>query len=221
MNRVDQIKRELSENQVKKNDYLVSKKITKVELYGKDPFCRVNVEQVNKLLVQDKNVAINQYRQEATDRLVKKINEKGKRKEINKSENMVDLLERQKKEAELKAEKEKETEKRKNGGLPPVALPKVNPSNMFDAKRFSKLQNFGAFSLGIDKFIAGGGKTKPDEITTERPLDSKDPIEPEIVSNSKGIKKEYRKGDYIPNLSTIEEKVKQKKAARDPSKPKP
>ena len=202
----DMIKEELAEDDVRKNDFLVNTKINKVEVFGKDPFCRVSAKTVGNLLVDDKKNAINTYRKEAGDRLIKKFNEKTTKKDIVKNENYSEWLEKQKKEAEKKLEIEKN---KGNGTIPIQVINKGKPNlnSLFDTKRFSKLQNLGNFSLGLEK-LQGISKDAQPGTSTSRPIGSNNIEGGSSPTKDNKIKRAYKKGEVMPNLQNLEEKDK-------------
>lgn len=204
----DAIQGELNDNQIRKNDFLVAKKITKVEVFGKDPFCRVPVSYVNEKLAKDKTEAITIYRQEAGERLTKKVNEKAGKKDIIKNENLFELEEREKKEALKKKEKEEQRQKQL---IASITGGKGLPAGL-DIRRVSKLQSMGAMAMDIEKMIKEGKfnfNSNNEDKSTDRPLV---PKEAETTSpRDRPIKQGYKKGEFIPNLQTLkEEKVVKK-----------
>lgn len=181
----DNIKQELGQQDILKNNFIVSKKISKVEVHGLDPFCRITSQQVKNLLKADKSEAIPLYRKEAEDRLMKKVQETKVKKEVVKNENFSEWLEKQKKEAEEKAEKD-----RKKGVNSPN---KSASSELFNLKRFSQIHQAGSMIIGLDKLLKK--KQEEQEQSSDRPIVNKNPIE--------NIKKSYRKDENIPNLHTL------------------
>lgn len=190
----DNIKQELGQQDILKNDFIVSKKISKVEVHGLDPFCRITAQQVKTLLKADKSEAIPIYRKEAEDRLMKKVQETKVKKDVVKNENFSEWLEKQKKEAEKKAEKDRE-----KGVTSPA---KAASSELFNLKRFSQIHQAGSMIIGLDKLL----KKRQDEQdqSSDRP----------IVNNipSEIIKKSYRKDENIPNLHTLQKNTTKKTA---------
>lgn len=209
--KIDVIEGELEEKHEKINDFLVKKKITKLDLYGKDPFCRVPIKEVNYKLKKDKFEAIGMYRHEAADRNAKKINEKSTKKDIIKNENFFEYEERKKKETIKKEEKEKKK-------LEEI-LGVVNPGQNGFGRRVSKIHAMGSIILGIEKIVQNAAP-KQEGSSTDRPLDKTfgDSGSPK----SRPLKQGYKKGDAIPNLQTINEEFRYKKLPKDqqPVKPK-
>lgn len=192
----DLITKELDPSHQKKNEFIVNNKISKVEVHGLDPFCRITTQMVKTLQMNDKSEAIPIYRQEAEQRLIKKIQETKVKKEVVRNENFNEWLEKQKKEAELKAERERE-----KGVTSPS---KKNTTDLFNIKRFSQMHTAGSMIVGIDKLL----KKKNDEQdqSSERPM-----LQPKLEDN---VKKAYKKGENIPNLQAIVSKENSKKTSK-------
>lgn len=202
---------ELDEKQIRKNDFLVTKKITEVDVFGKDPFCRVNVADVNVKMAKDKSEAIKVYREEAADRLFKKINVKATKKEIVKNENYLELIERQKKEALKKTEIENQKSKNDSNSML-LSQSKLGTINRFAVRRFSNLQSVGALSLALESF-AMDKAFNAEGMSTDRPL--KNLKSGHTSPNAQAVKQTYKKGEFIPNLHTLAEEEKRRNIPKD------
>lgn len=188
----DKITQDLGAKEKTKNEFIVNSKISKIEVHGLDPFCRIEVKKVKELQTEDKAVAIPLYRQEAGDRMMKKIQETKSKKEIVKSENYNEWIEKQKKEEEAKDQRDKDKQN--------LTSAMIVTKNLGDMKRFSRMASAGSMFLGIDRLI----RKAEEQISTERPL-NQDDNSPRNLGN---LKKGYKKNDYIPNLQRIQQKDK-------------